>query len=225
MGSRVALVRHGETDWNAEGRLQGQTDIELNDVGRAQARAAGRELLRLGNDGAGWDVLVSSPLGRAAETAELIGTTLGLACMEPVGDLQERHYGDGEGRIVAGMPRHDLDRLLATAEPEDEVTARGLAALRGIVAAHPGKNLVVVAHGTLIRLVVGSLLDVRHPHVENGQVVEIDAGLVAVPDPGDVPGPPDARDLTGNPDADAEWAGQDADQDFASSASPTSARR
>lgn len=225
MGSRVALVRHGETDWNAEGRLQGQTDIALNDVGRGQARAAGRELLRLGNDGAGWDVLVSSPLERAAETADLIGAAIGLACIEPVDDLQERHYGDGEGRIVAGMPRHDLDRLLATAEPEEAVTARGLAALREIVAAHPEKNLVVVAHGTLIRLVVGSLLQVRHPHVENGQVVQIDADLVAVSDPGDVPAAPDARDLTGNPDAGTGWVGQDADQDFASSASPTSARR
>lgn len=200
MGARIALVRHGETAWNAEKRLQGQTDIELNDAGRAQARAAAGELERLGHDGGAWDVLVSSPLGRAAETAAIIGGQLGLEAIAPVQDLQERHYGQGEGRVVEGMDRADVEELLATAEPEDEVTSRALEALRGIVAAHPDANIVVVAHGTLIRLVVGSLLEVRHPHVENGQVVEIDAGLLALPEPGDVGATPDVEDLTGEPD-------------------------
>lgn len=211
----MGLVRHGETNWNAEKRLQGQTDIDLNDAGRAQALAAGRELLRLGNDGGGWDLLVSSPLGRAVETAAIIGGQLGLDAIAPVQDLQERHYGDGEGRVVEGMDRADVEKLLATAEPEDVVTARGLAALRRIAAAHPGANTVVVAHGTLIRLVVGSLLDLRHPHVENGQVVEIDTDLLGIPDPGDVPGTPDVQDLTGTAP----------DQRAASRLSPTSARR
>ncbi|MBM6622852.1 histidine phosphatase family protein [Micrococcaceae bacterium RIT802] len=215
MGARIALVRHGETAWNAEKRLQGQTDIELNDAGRAQARAAAGELERLGHDGGAWDLLVSSPLGRAAETAAIIGGQLGLEAIAPVQDLQERHYGEGEGRVVEGMDRAEVARLLATAEPEDKVTARALEALRGIIAANPESNMVVVAHGTLIRLVVGSLLDLRHPHVENGQVVEIDADLLEVPEPGDVAGTPDVQDLTGAP------SGQRA----ASRLSPTSARR
>lgn len=181
MGTRIALVRHGETDWNAEQRLQGQTDIPLNDAGRDQAHAAGRELLRTGYDGGAWELLVSSPLGRAVETAAIIGGQLGLEAIAPVEGLQERHYGDGEGRIVAGLGGAELDALLATAEPEAKVVARAQAALRDVAAAHPDANIVVVAHGTLIRLVVGSLLGVEHPRVLNGEVVEIDADLLAAP--------------------------------------------
>ncbi|GAA1355829.1 histidine phosphatase family protein [Arthrobacter rhombi] len=181
MGTRIALVRHGETDWNAERRLQGQTDIPLNAAGRDQARAAARELERLGHDGGAWEALVSSPLGRAVETAAIIGGQLGLEAIAPVEGLQERHYGDGEGRIVAGLDRAELDALLATAEPEAEVVARAQTALRDVTAAHPDANIVVVAHGTLIRLVVGSLLGVEHPRVLNGEVVEIDADLLAAP--------------------------------------------
>jgi len=199
MGARIALVRHGETDWNAQKRLQGQTDIPLNDAGRDQARVAARELERLAHDGGAWDLLVSSPLGRAMETAAIIGARLGLEAIAPVHDLQERHFGEGEGQVVEGMDPVEVQRLLDTAEPDDAVTARALEALRDIVAAHRGADIVVVAHGTLIRLVVGSLLEMRHPHVENGQVIGIDADLLTVPEPGDVGGTPDVEDLTGEP--------------------------
>ncbi|WP_417217632.1 histidine phosphatase family protein [Arthrobacter sp.] len=188
MGTRIALVRHGETDWNAEGRLQGQTDIPLNGAGRDQAETAARELERLGHDGGAWDLLVSSPLGRAVETASIIGDRLGLHAIAPVEGLQERHYGAGEGRVVAGMDRATLDALLATAEPEAEVVDRAVQALRGIVCAHPGTKMIVVAHGTLIRLLVGSLRGVVHPRVLNGEVVEVDADLLAAPVPAGAPG-------------------------------------
>lgn len=175
MGTRIALVRHGETAWNAEGRLQGQTDIPLNETGRAQARAAGKRLTE--HDG-GWGALVSSPLGRAAQTAELIGGELGLQAREPHGGLLERHYGKGEGRAVLDMPRPELDELLLSAEPEAEVVDRGLAALAGLAREHPDTDLVVVAHGTLIRLVMSALQDSTHPRLENGEIVLTDAEQV-----------------------------------------------
>ncbi|MDN6202081.1 MAG: histidine phosphatase family protein [Micrococcaceae bacterium] len=171
MGTRIALVRHGETAWNAEGRLQGQTDIPLNEAGRAQARAAGERLAEHDGD---WGTLVSSPLGRAVETATLIGTALGLEAVEPVVGLQERHYGEGEGRAVLGMPRPRIDELLLSAEPEAEVVDRGLAALVGLVREHSDTDLVVVAHGTLIRLVMSALQDAVHPRLENGEIVLTD---------------------------------------------------
>ena len=105
------VLRHGQTDWNVEARLQGSTDIPLNDTGRAQARAAAaffkdRGLTRI----------VTSPLIRAHETARLVGEQLGL---EPVIDarLIERNFGLFEGTAhVFGLKRAlgppTLDQLL-----------------------------------------------------------------------------------------------------------------
>ena len=70
---RFALIRHGQTDWNAQRRLQGRTDIPLNDTGRAQAEAAATRI-----DRAEWDLVVSSSLGRARETAAILATRLDL---------------------------------------------------------------------------------------------------------------------------------------------------
>lgn len=170
MGATLVLVRHGETAWNAEGRLQGQTDIPLNDVGREQARAAGREL---GVDS--WDVLVSSSLGRAIETAELIGRKLDLALTEKFEDLKERHYGDAEGKVVRDLPRPQIDELLRSAEPEDAVASRGLAILHELVQRHEGRRIVAVAHGTLIRLALDTITGgTRSAILRNGQSIQVD---------------------------------------------------
>ena len=87
-----ALVRHGQTDWNAERRLQGATDIPLNDVGREQAREAVATLADYQ-----WDAIVSSPLSRAAETADLIAEGLGLTVARRIPELIERSFGPAEG--------------------------------------------------------------------------------------------------------------------------------
>src|SRR5215218_7633881 len=86
------FLRHGETDWNAEGRSQGRTDIALNSVGLAQARRAARTLVGIG----GIATIVASPLTRARVTAEIAAEALGL----PVAldeDLQEVNFGEQEG--------------------------------------------------------------------------------------------------------------------------------
>lgn len=174
MSATLVLVRHGETAWNAEGRLQGQTDIPLNELGRGQARGAGRELATRH-----WDVLVSSTLGRAAETAELIGHDLGLTLTEKLGGLQERHYGNAEGRVVRDLPREEIDLLLLSAEPEEDVVKRGISTLSELVLRHEGKNIIAVAHGTLIRLTVDELQGgVRTKPLRNGQIVEVDISLL-----------------------------------------------
>ena len=90
--ARLVLVRHGETDWNQERRLQGRTDNPLNGVGRAQARKAGRLLAA-----EPWDVVVSSPLLRAVQTAHLIADAAGLQPAGTIPELVERDYGSAEG--------------------------------------------------------------------------------------------------------------------------------
>jgi uncharacterized phosphatase len=175
-----ALVRHGQTDWNAQRRLQGSTDIPLNDVGRAQARDAVAVL-----SGYEWDAIVSSPLSRAAETADLIAAGLGLTVARRVPELTERSFGPAEG-MQAG-PELDALRIsggFRGAESEDEAASRGLAALEALAEEFPGRRVLVVAHGTLIRVslsraigrtlqsVENAVLNLAHHHAMDGWKLE-----------------------------------------------------
>lgn len=174
MNTTLVLVRHGETAWNAEGRMQGQTDIPLNDFGRAQAHTAGTEL-----SDQDWNVVISSTLGRAVETAQIIAGELGLELSERLSQLQERHYGAAEGHLVRDLPRSEIDALLLSAEPEADVTRRGLEALHDLVQRHAGKRIIAVAHGTLIRLTLDALNDGPPMKImRNGQVVEVDVAAL-----------------------------------------------
>lgn len=112
----VFYVRHGETDWNVAGRLQGHRDIPLNDKGRDQAAHCGavlRDLFaREGRDPASLDYM-SSPLGRATETMELLRPALGLPPAGYVRDPQliEIAFGDWEGSTIALLHRDDPVRI------------------------------------------------------------------------------------------------------------------
>ena len=90
--TQLFLVRHGETDWNRQRRIQGRTDIPLNETGREQARMTGLRLAARS-----WSGLLASPLSRATETAAIIGRQVGLGDPEPVPALVERDYGEAEG--------------------------------------------------------------------------------------------------------------------------------
>ena len=158
-----ALIRHGQTDWNAAARIQGATDIPLNDVGRGQAADAVAPLKHYD-----WDFIVSSPLSRAAETADLIGEQLGLDAVRRVPELIERNYGPAEG-LSAGA---ELDALrfpggFHGAETETAVAARGIDALQQLAEQHPGARIIVVAHGTLIRLSLEQALEERIGSISN----------------------------------------------------------
>ena len=175
-----ALVRHGQTDWNAERRLQGSTDIPLNDVGRGQARDAVGILAPYE-----WDAIVSSPLSRAAETADLIAEGLGLTVARRVPELTERSFGPAEG-MQAG-PELEALRVpggFKGAESEDEAADRGLAALEALAEEFRGQRLLVVTHGTLLRVslsraigqalasVDNAALNLAHHHAIDGWKLE-----------------------------------------------------
>lgn len=158
-----ALVRHGQTDWNAQRRLQGSTDIPLNDVGRGQARDAVAVL-----SGYEWDAIVSSPLSRAAETADLIAAGLGLSVTRRVPELTERSFGPAEG--LQGGPELDALRIpggFRGAESEDEAACRGLASLEALAEEFRGRRVLVVAHGTLIRVSLSRAIGRTLQSVEN----------------------------------------------------------
>jgi uncharacterized phosphatase len=158
-----ALVRHGQTDWNAERRLQGSTDIPLNEVGRGQARDAVAVLAA--NE---WDAVVSSPLGRAAETADIIAAGLGLPVLRRVPEMTERSFGPAEG--MQSGPELDALRIpggFKGAESEDEAADRGLAALESLAKEFAGRRLLVVTHGTLLRVTLSRAIGQTLPSVNN----------------------------------------------------------
>ena len=175
-----ALVRHGQTDWNAQRRLQGATDIPLNDVGRGQARDAVAVLSAYE-----WDAIVSSPLSRAVETADLIAAGLGLSVARRVPELAERSFGPAEG-LQAG-PELDALRIpngFRGAESEDEAAGRGLAALEALAEEFRGRRVLAIAHGTLLRVslsravgrtmesIDNAVLNLAHHHAVDGWELE-----------------------------------------------------
>lgn len=141
------LIRHGETDWNLAGRIQGATDIPLNETGRAQAKATGRSMM-----GRTWDLVVASPLSRAMETASIIAEVNGLPEPIPVAGLVERNYGEAEGLTGPELEAiYPGDTVVPGRESRVEVQNRVVAAIHELAKANPGKNIVVVAHGGVIR--------------------------------------------------------------------------
>jgi len=138
-------LRHGETDWNAQGLSQGSVDIPLNPTGLAQARAAGAMLRNRGIA-----TIRSSPLSRARVTAEIVGETLGLpVVIDP--DLREVSWGVQEGKAMSDwFADWVADRLTpAGAESFAELRGRGVAGVNRAVANPPA--VLVVAHGALFR--------------------------------------------------------------------------
>ncbi|ALV35674.1 histidine phosphatase family protein [Streptomyces sp. CdTB01] len=194
MTATLLLARHGQTVWHAENRYAGTSDVPLTETGYAQAEALGR-----------WaaahpvDAVWTSPLSRAVVTAEPACRALGLnPSREP--DLRECDFGVMEGRTLAQFAQTDPDAAAAfRADPaahpfpgaEDPAAAagRGAAALRRIAAAHDGERVLVVAHNTLLRLVLCRLLSIPlgeyrrvFPQLRNAAVTELraDAGHVGL---------------------------------------------
>jgi probable phosphoglycerate mutase len=154
---RLVLWRHGQTVWNAEHRFQGQTDIDLDEAGIAQAERAARLLTALRPD-----AIVSSDLRRAAATAAPLARLTGLE----VGydkDLRERYGGVWEGLTDKEIRERYPAAHAVWTPPEGETTAavaqRAGAALERIAeAVPPGALVVVVSHGAAIRLGMSHLL-------------------------------------------------------------------
>lgn len=153
----LLLVRHGETDWNADGRLQGHTDRPLNEYGRRQAQQLAEEL-----DGEELEAIYSSDLARARETAEIVGQRLGLpTVLDP--DLREKDWGTWEGLTAV-----ERDRVEFVGESTEAHQERMLRALRRISQRHPGGGRVlVVTHGGSMRRVQTATLGLALPVVEN----------------------------------------------------------
>lgn len=175
------FARHGQTAWNAEARLQGQADTDLNDHGRAQAAAYGRTLKRLIGDGAGFD-FVASPMRRTRETMEILRREMGLdpAAYRTDARLIEVNFGDWQGHTLAEL---DAARAGTTAERDKDKwnflppgkgaeSYSGLAARVAPFVDELARPTVCVTHGGVIRSLFHLIGKVPGPDVATMQVTQ-----------------------------------------------------
>lgn len=149
----ICLVRHGETPWNIEGRLQGQEDVEMNETGRLQAKAIADYLKR-----EKWDIVVSSPLQRAKESAQIISDELGLGRVNIVSDLKERSYGSAAG-MLPDERRLKFPDGIPDQEAFDDLRERAFDAINSIAEFYYGDKVIVVSHGGLINSILYTISD------------------------------------------------------------------
>lgn len=162
--TEICAARHGETDWNVTGVLQGWTDVMLNELGRKQAVDMATAMA-----GEGFTRIYSSPLLRAAESAQIIARKLGLPEPDFHEGLKERHFG-----AIQGTPKSELAELnprllqqilirnpaaeFELGETMDEFADRVLAAIADVGVKYPGERVLVITHGWV--------LDVLSRHIE-----------------------------------------------------------
>lgn len=155
MTTRICFVRHGETDWNTEKRIQGQIDIPLNATGLRQVQALGQHAARFP-----FAAIYSSDLERAMTTAGSVARHLGLQ-VQALPDLRERHFGIFQGltaaegglahpqahaRHLARDPHYDFE----TGETLLAFARRVVAGVDALVRRHPGQTLCAVSHGGVL---------------------------------------------------------------------------
>jgi broad specificity phosphatase PhoE len=162
------FLRHGQTDWNVEGRFQGHTDIALNALGLAQAASAAQALA-----GCPVDIIVASPLVRALKTAAVVAERLGKPLFVD-SELKERHFGEFEGLVVnevkrkLGLQPHErlLHHLPADAEQWHETGARSARVIGKWLDRHQDRTLLFVTHAGLFdalhERIFGARLEPKH---------------------------------------------------------------
>lgn len=183
----IAIVRHGETDWNRARRIQGRTEVPLNAIGRLQAAATGRLLAsaELRERWGAWTGLRSSPLGRAIETARIIGPQLGMADEPHIDDrLWERDFGPAEGLPVEEVHARWPGLSIPGSESLEALARRTADAFDRLLAEAPGS--IVVAHGAMIRAGLSHLTGTEIPRVLNGEVWLLQRDRASVPGSGTI---------------------------------------
>lgn len=149
----VCLIRHGETDWNAQGKIQGKTDIPLNEAGIQQAVQCGAHLIA-----SEWDLIITSPLQRARRTAEIINESLELPLLE-MEEFAEKHFGDAEGLTYEERALTYPDRHYPNQEDNALFAERLATGLKIINDRYPEQRVLLVSHGGVINAILGELSD------------------------------------------------------------------
>ena len=171
--AHLCIARHGETDWNIKGVLQGWIDVPINQLGRSQAID-----LALSVESAGITAIWSSPLQRARETAEIVASRLGLPAPSCHNGLKERRFG-----AIQGIPKAELGELnpvllqqilkrnpathFEDGESMDEFADRVMTAITGIGALHAGERVLVITHGWVMDAITRHVTDLPRSAILN----------------------------------------------------------
>ena len=166
---KIYLLRHGATDWAEEGRIQGHTDNPLNANGKSQAASAGCFFARMNER---IDIIVSSPLLRAFQSAEIVADRIGYGKEKILVESAfiERCFGYMEGYTPPEWENFSDEKKVeiilqkGNSESVDELCTRGGAALRKYVETYPGKTLLIVAHSSIIKATLTAATNGKEPY-------------------------------------------------------------
>lgn len=150
--TRIYLVRHGETDWVRQGRLQGREDVPLNDAGIQQSMDLVPYFAQC--KGA---VIVSSPLSRTMETARIIAEQAGIDEVHAEPDLIERDYGKASGLTLEERNARYPDKDFEGMEPLDALMDRVYGALLKTLARYQPRDIIIVSHGGAINAILAKV--------------------------------------------------------------------
>ncbi|SOC43059.1 histidine phosphatase family protein [Ureibacillus acetophenoni] len=153
---KICLIRHGETDWNAKGIIQGTLNTELNNRGKQQAESCAAYLSK-----ENWDLVISSPLIRAMDTATIIANKISLN-VQIMDEFIEKHYGEAVGSPLIDKTLHDQ-----VGEQFILFKKRVLIGLNRLIENYDNKNILLVTHGDVIQVILTTLL---HSNEYNNKV-------------------------------------------------------
>jgi len=149
---KIYLIRHGETDWNVIGKLQGREDIPLNENGKMQAKICAQSLKN-----ANCHAIITSPLQRAKQTAEIIANELSIETIYEEIGLVERDFGKASGLMpnerIVKFPDGKYDDM----ESWEDMRDRMMLALRKITEDFSGNDVIIVSHGSAINSVLAKI--------------------------------------------------------------------
>lgn len=159
--TQIAIIRHGTTSWNKAGKLQGHSDIPLDEEGIMQALKLGQRLT-----GEDWDLVYSSHLLRARQTAAIIAQELSIESV-----IEDNRIGEAGGGLIEGTTEEERVRqwgpdwklLDLGMESNAAVVGRGLAFMQDLLSENSGKKILLVTHGSFIRQMLDALLPQMHP--------------------------------------------------------------
>ncbi len=158
--SKICIIRHGETDWNKKQKLQGRIDIELNETGIKQAKLLGKHFK---NDK--WNIVVSSPLRRAYQTAEQISNELSIKDILIEDDLVERDYG-----LASGLTKSEREKLYPEKnypgiEDKKKLEERMVNCILNLSKKYKDKNILIISHGSAINTFLSKISNGKYENL------------------------------------------------------------